>query len=298
MYIPIWLIIIVAITGIYFYSRTKKSGGQNALGLFKQPFSYKLDISVEPNWYNLYKKIANPKSEKEFEKAVEEKIKKLEKDNESSLWGRRYLFTEYHDSVSGLTTRFQRVICPNGKQYFYPVNEFGDHGYVFDSDDKFDAHEGEEERNARQKLSVNVGEDFIRNDIFDKYIGGRRSDFDYEKENYVFQFPLSEVFSFLFELGQRFHETEDNPVIKWPDQIEKKFKEYGIDYETHFEYEQELFDIEKHDKGFFEKWGKPKIALYGKRTENTYLVSKDKHYYGVELKLFRPDENERVGINA
>jgi hypothetical protein len=268
------------------------------LQIFKQKFSYKLDIHIEPNWYNLYKKLHNPKSEKDFEKIVETKIKEIEKDDGSTnLWGRQYYFTEYYDSASGLIQRFQRVICQNGKQYFYPIDEFDDRGYIFASDYKFfDVRESDEKRNAREKLSIDIGEDFIRNDIFDKYIGGPKSDSDYEKENYLFQFPLSDVLSFLFALGHRFHGTERNTIIKWPDQIEKKFKELGIEYETYFDYDPEPFDIEKYDKEFFEKWGKPKICLYGgDRFHSSYFVTKDRTYYGVQLKMFRPGENDRIG---
>jgi len=299
MYIPAWLIVGAIIVGVWYFAKSKKQhpAENNMPQIFKQKFSYKLDIHIEPNWYNLYKKLHNPKSEKDFDKVVEAKIKETEKDDGSTnLWGRRYYFTEYYDSASGLTQRFQRVICQNGKQYFYPINEFGDRGYVFASDDKFDVREGDEKRDARQKLSIDIGEDFIRNDIFDKYIGGPKSDFDYEKENYLFQFPLSDVFSFLFALGHRFHDTEGNTIIKWPDQIEKKFKEFGIEYETYFDYDPEPFDIEKHDKEFFEKWGKPKICLYGEDVFHSgYLVTKDKTYYGVQLKMFRSGENDRIG---
>lgn len=302
MYIPAWLIISLIILGIYFFAKAKKQNPTNNSmpEIFKDKFSYKLDIHIEPNWYKIYKKLYGPKSEKEFEKIFEEKHKKMEKDDTSSLWGRRYYFTEYYDSASGLTTRFQRVLCQNGKQYFYPVDEFGDSGYIFESDSSL--HVGiqdknyEKKKDERQKLSVEVGEDFIRNDIFDKHIGGPKGSWDYEKENYIFSFPLYEVFNFLLALGTRFHDTERNTIVEWPEHIQKKFKEAGIEYEKIFEFEPTLFDIEKHDKDFFEKTGRPKISLSSSdRFNSTYLKDKTDTYYGVELKLFRPGENDRVG---
>ncbi|PIQ74161.1 MAG: hypothetical protein COT61_00275 [Candidatus Portnoybacteria bacterium CG09_land_8_20_14_0_10_44_13] len=300
MYIPTWLIIGVIILGIYYFTKLKKQNpnSNNMPNIFKQNFSYKLDIHIEPNWHKLYKKLYGPKSEKEFEKIFEEKHKKMEKDDSFSLWGRRYYFTEYYDSASGLTTRFQRVLCQNGKQYFYPIDEFGDRGYVFDSDSGLNSpiDENDKKREHREKLSVEIGEDFIRNDIWDKHIGGPKESWDYEKENYIFSFPLYEVFNFLFALGQRFHDTERNTIVKWPDHIEKKFEEAGIEYEKIFEFEPTLFDIEKHDKDFFEQIGRPKISSSSSdRFQSTDLKDKNDTYYGVELKIFRPGENDRIG---
>ncbi len=299
MYIPTWLIIGAIILGIYFFAKAKKKNptNNNMPEIFKDKFSYKLDIHIEPNWYKVYKKLCNPKSEKKFEKEFGEKIKKM-KEDEFNLYGRRYYFTEYYDSASGLTTRFQRVLCHNGIQYFYPVDEFGDRGYIFDSDSSLNRSidEDDKKREQREKLSIEIGEDFIRNDIWDKNIGGPKGNWDYEKENYIFSFPLYEIFNFFFALGHRFHDTERNTIIKWPDYIEQKFKETGIEYEKIFDFEPTLFDIEKHDKDFFEKMGKPKIALSSSdRFNSTYLKDKNDTYFGVELKIFRPNENDRIG---
>lgn len=301
MYIPTWLIIGVIIVGIYFFSKSRKgkSSSNNMPNIFKQNFSYKLDIYIEPWWYKIYKKVSAPKDEKKWEKETAKKVEDFEKsgDMTANLYGRRYLFTEYYDSVSGLTTRFQRVFFWNGEQKIYPVDEFGDRGYIFDADSSLKAGLDEEDdaRERRQKLSVEVGENFIRNDIHDKYIGGPRSEFDYEKENYVFSFPMYEVFNFLFALGTRFHDTEGNTIIKWPDQIEEKFKEHGIKYETQFEYDPTQFDIEKHDATFYEKWGKPKISLSSSdRFASSYLTGAEGTSYSIDLKLFRPGENDRI----
>lgn len=302
MYIPTWLLIIAAIAAIYFFSRSKKSVGGSTLAtgisnvenIFKQPFSYRLDISIEPNWYNLYKKLHSKKSEKEFEKLVAAKAKEAEKDSDSTnLWHRRYIFTEYYDSASGLTQRFQRVICPNGKQYFYPVEEFGDIGYVFESDNDL----GPDRKPEEDTLSIKIDESSIYHDIFDKHIGGEKVFFD--EENRLFQFPLSDVFNFLFSLGMRFHDTERNMIIKWPEEIEKKFKECGIEYETMFDYEPDELKLEEWDKDFYEKLGKPKVSNISIDSSGpghfAALRTADHTYYSVGLKIFRPGENDRIG---
>src|SRR3989344_7410535 len=100
MYIPIWLIIIGVVAGIYFFNRSKKRDGgglatgiNNMENIFKQSFSYKLDITIDPNWTALHKKLIKPESEKEWEKLVEKKRKELEKEDDESIFGRRYHFT-------------------------------------------------------------------------------------------------------------------------------------------------------------------------------------------------------------
>ena len=292
MYIPIWLIVIIVI-GWYFYSRSQEENKN--VHNHEQNFSYKLDISIEPNWREIYKELVNPKSDKEWNKIINEKTKDLKKKDTENLFGRRYHFTEYYDSVSGLTTKLQKTICSDGKEYSNFVNEFGDSGYVFDSDASwnYSIHDDEKRTEKRDRLAVEITEDGIYNNIFDEFIGGKKS--FYKKEDVVLNFPLYEVFNFLFALGQRFHDTENNTVIKWPKQIEKAFKKSGIKYEKYFDYEPEEFDIEKHDKDFFEKWGKPKISLYSSdRFHSTYLVFKNKTYYSVRLKIFRPEENDRI----
>lgn len=301
MYLPWWLVIIVVIIGVYYFKKTQKvnPSSNTAANFFKHNFSYKLDIYIEPWWYKIYKKVSSPSDEKKWEKETKKKIEDFEKsgDMNSSLWGRRYFFTEYYDSVSGLTTRFQRVSYWNGEQKFYPVAEFGDRGYIFDVDSSLKASidEKDDERERREKTSVEIGENFIRNDIYDKYIGGPRFGFDYQKEDYVFTFPIHEVFNFLFSLGTRFHNTEDNTIIKWPDQIEEKFNECGVKYETQFEVGPTPFDIEKHDPAFYEKWGKPKVALTSSdRFGGAYLTGREGTSYRIDLKLFRPGENDRI----
>ncbi|MEX1014382.1 MAG: hypothetical protein WDZ80_04445 [Candidatus Paceibacterota bacterium] len=294
MYIPAWLLIGTIIFGIYFYRKSKKRNlvNSNTPEILKNKFSYKLDIYIEPNWFELYKKTSPGKSEKELEKEFIEKTEKSENTN-NDLVGRRYFFTEYYDSATGLTTRFQKVFYSSGKQFFYPVDEFGDRGYFFHSDWGLRNKESNNDRERRKKLTIEIGENYIRNEIFDKYIGGPRSDFNYEKENYLFQFPLSEIFNFLFALGQRFHDTEDKSIIKWPDHIEKKFNDLGIKYKTYFDYEPTEFNIEEHDKQLYEKLGKLKIALYG--DDKGYLSAKEA-YFGVSLKIFRPGENDRIRV--
>jgi hypothetical protein len=130
MYIPTWIFIGIIILWIYYVTNKRPSDFGNKDNTLKDNYSYRLDIYIEANWRAIYKKLCSPKSESNWKKFLSEKIRES-KDENSSLWGRRYYFTEYYDSISGLTTRFQRIICQNGNQFFYPVDEFGDRGYIF-----------------------------------------------------------------------------------------------------------------------------------------------------------------------
>ena len=183
------------------------------------------------------------------------------------------------------------------------MDEFGDGGCFFDCDSGLRASrdETDEERKQREDLSIDIGDSFIRNNIFDEYIGGPRADFDYKKENYLFAFPLYDIFNFLFALGSRFPGTEAYTIIKWPDRIEKKFEEFGIKYQTRrfFDHEGKTFNIEEHDKEFFEQWGKPKIfSLYSGEHAGCYFKSEeDGTSFEINLKIFRPGENNRIQSN-
>lgn len=296
MYIPAWILIGMIVAAFVFYSRSKQSNG--SLNILKQSleaprYSYRLAISFEPNWYQILKKIYAPKDEKEWE-VCEQKIKAIKKNQDADMFGRRYRFTEYYDASSGLIQRFQLTLFPSGKQLFAPVDEFGDRGKIFESMDSYERDLSEEEQIFRKQLTVEVGEDFIRKNIYDEHIGGPKIDFDYEKKDYLFSFPLHDVFNFRYALGSRFVGTEDNTVIKWPNTIEKTFKELSIKYETYFDYEPDALKMEEYDKQFYERMGKPKIISGGSSRFHQGYLSSDSGFYSMSIKLFRPGENDRI----
>lgn len=294
MYIPGWILagIVIAVF-IYLNSKQKKPVTAFDTASGSEKMSYRLSIWMEPNWYEIFMKIYKPKDEKEKEK-LEKRLEKIKKDPDSDIWGRRYSFVEYYDAATGLTMHYQTTHYKDGRRQSAFVDEFKDRGAIFESESKWEIGGGDEKRKESERISVEISENYIRNNIYDQYIGGSKSDFDYTEDDYLFYFPLHDVFNFLHALGTRFHEAEENTIIKWPDGIQKKFDENGIKYETYFEFEPKVFDVEKHDKEFYEKMGKPKIAL-GKsdRFHSSFLQSKEA-FYSVSLKMFRPDENDRI----
>jgi hypothetical protein len=295
MYIPIWLIIFIFV--LWLFTRSNKSGQTTFSNSRKKILSYKLDIQIEPSWYEIYKK-ASGKNGKELNDYIDSKLKEIEnlEYDDGSLWGKRYFFTEYYDASSGLITKFQRVV-KGEKQVCFPVSEFGDSGYIFNSDSGLGnlGKETEHQRENRKKLSVEIGESYIRNDIYDKYIGGAKSESDYLEENYLFKFPLHDMFEFFYSLGARFDGAEESVVIKWPDHIEAKFKELGIKYEKQFEFEPTQFNIEEHDRELYEKLGRPKISMGNSGRFHSSYLSCNNTYFGLDLKIFRPSENDRIG---
>lgn len=328
MFIPSW-IIIGTILALYYFFRIKnpvaspgvlispieKDENRNVVGINNnreesavnkksKEFSYRLSISMEPTWDLIYKKILNPKSEEEWIENIEGKKNELEKPNLNSgrLYGRRYSFIEYYDSATGLTSRFQNSSDKDEtKKYYSPVEEFGQKGFVFDSDSDKRMNLKIGEKNYREKLekleslTVEINEDSIYNEIFEKNIGGPR--LLYEKKNRLFKFPLFEVFNFLIKLGLRFHEAEKNVIIKWPDSIQEKLNKSGIKYALlprnyiFKDVEIEVFNLEENDKEFYLSNGLPKIGLSD--THRGYFGSKLCHY-SLRVEIFRPGENERI----
>lgn len=307
MYIPTWILIGLVVAFFVYSSKQQKGGNSGILGINsnkKEDFAYKLTVSLEPNWYQIIKRLYKPDSDNEWEK-LEKKLEKIKKDPDVDLVGRRYLFTEFYDSRSGMTSRFQRTFYPNGKQVLACVEEFGDGGYLYEAlrDEVWNKIMNEKKRDKgeeeQQNLAIQIGENYIRKNIFDKYVGGMKYDFDFEDKDYVFHFPLHDIFNFLFALGQRFYDTEDRTIVKWPDKIEQQFKKLNIKYETYFDFEPKLFDIEEHDSEFYQKMGKPKVSLYSDSQFQKGYLSSDEAYFSVSLKLYRPDsfENNRITEN-
>src|ERR1700757_712279 len=98
-----------------------------------EAFCYRFQAHMEPNWQAIVKKIVGLSTEQEQE-AFRAKLR--ENPQEGRMIGRTYDFTEFFDSSSGLTTRFQRTNPPN-QSYCNFVDEFVDRGYLFGWDSPF-----------------------------------------------------------------------------------------------------------------------------------------------------------------
>ena len=87
-------------------------------------FSYRLKIAVEPQWAEIIKQVVGLRNNQE-QKDFGERLKNHLRDDR--MLHRHYDFTEFFDSHTGLTAKFQRVHA-NGKTHSAFVNEFADAG--------------------------------------------------------------------------------------------------------------------------------------------------------------------------
>jgi len=292
MYIPVWLLVIGTIILLVYCVKQSKNMNGNP----KPRFAYKLTISIRPNWRVIHEHIAGLYSDEDCEKLFKSKMKKRRSDRD--LYGRCYEFTEYYDFASGLTARFQTVKNYHGDSTSTsePVQEFGDSGYIFYSDDFLSddtpqpsLDESDEEREKRESFFVEVGEDFIRHGILDEM------DTDTE-ERYLFSFPLEQVVDFLFNIDHRLDSDGNSLILKWPDNIKAELDKLGVKYKYTCEYEPKEFDLEELDSVFCEKWGRPKVSLAGYRCTSVFY-DKFGTQYCVGVQAFRPEDNSRVREN-
>lgn len=244
---------------------------------------------------------------KDFEKQIAAEMKEP--------WGlinrRQYIFTEYYDAATWMIQRFQKIrtVTDKGESVsFSEVEKFGENGFLFKRD--WDLYISAKHRSKKKveldKRSVDIGENYIRNTTCDECVGWPKRSFDYEPENYLFFFPLAEVFEFLYEFWAKYAYSahadgvENKLIVKWPDKIEKRLKEEDIKYECYRgDWGEDLFDIEGTDKDFYERWQGVKVSRYDEggpfwgsgffRWSDSYWIM-----YSVKVKVFKPRTNERL----
>ncbi|HVS89971.1 MAG TPA: hypothetical protein VHF01_17345, partial [Candidatus Acidoferrum sp.] len=93
---------------------------------FVGPFSYRLTMKIEPQWAEIIKRVVGLKNDEEQRNFGTKLKEHLQADR---MLHRHYDFTEFFDSSSGLTTKFQRVHT-DGKSYSGFVGDFRDAGYL------------------------------------------------------------------------------------------------------------------------------------------------------------------------
>lgn len=91
MYIPSWLIVVLILVGIFWYNRSKRTSVGSridqapSMASSQAAYSYKLDIHIEPNWFELYKKARiGGLSDDQIHEEIQKKIKDSE-DPDSDL---------------------------------------------------------------------------------------------------------------------------------------------------------------------------------------------------------------------
>jgi hypothetical protein len=234
------------------------------------PFSYRMKIRVEPNWDAIVKRILGPDASVGFSELMgkAEAVPAIWKNLQ-----RTYDFTEFFESRSGLTVRFQRT---NAREISYAnfVDEFRDCNRLFGSG----VIVPDDETN---KFSVEVTERSIRNECFDQFIGGISPWIDGEK---FFLIPIEAILEFVIALQLLLPETKTNSIIKWPDQIEQSLKKNDIKYEAPFSFKPNMVSIEQKAPEFFRTYGYPQVAAM-EASPTPWFIS-ECAYYALEIETF------------
>jgi hypothetical protein len=241
-------------------------------------FSYRLKIAVEPQWAEIIKRVVGLKNEEE-QNQFGAKIKEHLQDDR--MLHRHYDFTEFFDSSTGLTQRFQRVHI-DGKTFSGFVGELRDAGYLFGRDSPLMPED------QREKYQIGISEHSIHTECFDPHTGEYIS-FGGET---LFAFPIDAVLEFGVALQLRFPDLNMKHVLKWPDKIEKALESKETKFETMFDYTPDERNLESEDHEFFLRYGKPKIATVGVWPASYFMGPCC--YYCVELEVFTPETAKRV----
>jgi hypothetical protein len=234
-------------------------------------FSYKFQARLEPKWHAIIKKVFGLGTEKE-QLAFGAKLS--ENPHEERMIGRRYDFTEFFDSSSGLTMRFQRTNTQT-QSWANFVGDFIDRGYLLEWGTPLMPEE------RRHESGIEISESEIRigcnRDWGLRQMEGER----------LFVIPINEMIEFSVALQLKFPYISTKQIVKWPEKIDNKLKKLGVTYNAGFaDYEPEFMNIEKEDATFFSEHGRPQIA-----TTESHWPSFDAEYayYGFEVEVFTPD---------
>lgn len=273
MYIPFWAIIIGVILIAFLASRTKRQ-------IDKNRFAYKLEVNVTPIWWKILQHQYPKLSEKDLEKFIDDSKKKA---SDNSLFQTVFpTYIEFYDNVSGMCIRWMEKWESGKNSWRGYCDEFEINGNIFDFEN---VYPDKQDERLRVKVSIDGITTFKKNK---NYVG--IGDNLFEEDKILSYIPLEELKEFFIELGNRFHDIEMKPVIKWPEKFQKIFKEHNIKHfrwDNWYNDESTLFDIEKHDKKFFEKWGEPKVALFGDNQSHRFETKYAD--YDIRIKLFRPE---------
>lgn len=261
-----------------------------------QSYSYRLNIVFQPHWPNIYKEIYNNLSEgPEKDREAWGELSTAEKS--ASLFQRKYFFTEYYDSSSGLKTRIQRTRFSGGRTSTITVDDFGDTGRVFDVDRVWNLgswerrQKKEDDEDEFSKLTCSITENAIYYDVVDKVQGGVNYLSTLEGEN-LFRVPLNEIVQILFVLHKL--GLDEHTVISWPDKINKTLNNAGVDYEAYFEYG----DFEKLDlKSNYPNLHKalPGLEVSKEKFGGDSNFKNKYNFYSIELEVFEPNDlNKRI----
>jgi hypothetical protein len=236
----------------------------------KTPISYRLQVSVEPQWAEIIKRVVGFRDEHEQRDFGTKLRDHLSPDR---LLHRKYDFTEFFDSQSGLTIKYQRVSTPDTTYGFF-VREFCDAGHLFGWNNPLTPKEDAE------KLELAISEDSIRTHCFDPHTGRRNT-----MGPALCTLPLNAIVEFGVTLHRKL-ELNTNYVLRWSDEIEAALRKANTKY-IHPDAPLAERKIEKKDHDFFTRYGHPKLAKY--ESWPAPYFENPCCYYSVDLQVFTPE---------
>jgi len=231
-------------------------------------FSYRLKISMEPDWAEIIRQAVGLKDEREQR---EFGLKLPNPPQPDRMLHKRYDFTEFFDSRSGLTVKFQRIHL-DGATYSGFVKGFRDGGYLFGRTNPLLPEE------QNDKCLIEVTEHSIGIGFFDRNIGSTFTN------DPIFAVPIDALLEFGVALQLRFPDLTTSHVLKWPESIEMALQRRGTQYKTMFDFTPDERDLEDEDREFFERYGRPKLATTASWPTPYFLAPSC--YYCIELEVF------------
>lgn len=235
--------------------------------------AYKLQVRMEPHWAAILQRIAQAKSEEEYDDWISEHAQNLQADR---MLHSTFVFTEFFDFKSGLTIRHvDRNL--DGKSFAGFVNEFRCGGRIFGG--------YPHALRDRDEFSLEITEHSIRTNCF-WGSGSNASSQD------LLRFPFQSIFNFLLVLLLRFDDIGPQRVVKWPGRIEHELQKRGIKYEMYSGHEPNIIDLERIDSKFYTEFGKPAIAEYD--IFPTPAFETEFANLQIDLRLFNPTSNDRI----
>ncbi|SRR6266404_5640737 len=245
---------------------------------YAKPFSYCLKMRIEPQWGEIIKRVVGLKNAQE-QTDFGNKLREYRQTDR--MINRRYDFTEFFDTSTGLTLKYQRVHLDD-KTYSNFVDEFGDAGYLLGRDSSLMPDD------QREKYQIKISEHSIQTECFDNNTGQLVS----WSGDVLFEFPIDPILEFGVALQLQFpDDLTTNNILKWPDKIETALRSKGTKYETIFDFTPSERNLEKENREFFLRYGRPKLATL--KSWPTPYFEGPCCYYSVELQVFTPETAKR-----
>jgi hypothetical protein len=238
---------------------------------------YRLQFSFNPHGFSIAKQVLSIPDDKSLSEVVEKYL--ANSAEERCLYNLNAVrFSEFSEPNSGLLIKESEIQYIDSTSYKNFVDTFEVRGRLFSG-------MGNDDPN-RDLNHIEISDDGIRSFNY-----GPIGDIVYDNPAINFKFPVQEIFQFLYELGSEYIGGENNTVLTWPANIQKRFDELNIKTECYLDYEPDPIDLSKLSKSFQTKYGDAKVAKFG--DTETYFMTP----YGMftlSLKVFHPDENDRL----